>query len=184
MADWVDIENQTIEPDAPLISSTLFALRDNPKAIAEGAAGAPRVVNAAIAADSLDAGKTLAVEAGDVVRFVGNSDTDYGGTSFKTVADARILNPGSIRVTLEHESSGTGNSVVEVLVNGSVAITWSTSSTSFVSRSIDVSISRNARIVVDHRTDSAAGGAASGIRNVRFRTSGGSLWPGAAGFVY
>lgn len=43
MADWVDIDNTTIEPDAPLISSTMFALRDNPKAIAEGAAGAPKI---------------------------------------------------------------------------------------------------------------------------------------------
>ena len=184
MADWTDIQNDTIEPDAPLLSATMFALRDNPKAIAEGAAGAPRVVNAAIAADSLDAGKTLAVEAGDVVRFVGNSDTNYGGISFKTVADARILNPGAIRVTLEHRRLNAGNSVVEVLVNGSVAVTWSTSSESYISRSIDVSINRNARVRVRHRTDSGATGATSNIMNIRFRTSGGSLWPGAAGFVY
>ena len=49
MADWVDIDNTTIEPDAPLISSTMFALRDNPKAIAEGAAGAPRVEKESLA---------------------------------------------------------------------------------------------------------------------------------------
>lgn len=57
MTDWVDIDNTTIEPDAPLISSTMFALRDNPKAIAEGAPGAPRVVNAAITDGTIGAEK-------------------------------------------------------------------------------------------------------------------------------
>jgi len=49
MTNWVEIANKTIEPDAPLISSTMFALRDNPKAIAEGAAGAPPVEKEALA---------------------------------------------------------------------------------------------------------------------------------------
>jgi hypothetical protein len=48
MADYTAIANATIEPNAPLISATMFALRDNPTAIAEGASGAPRIVNAAI----------------------------------------------------------------------------------------------------------------------------------------
>src|SRR5690554_5466861 len=53
MADWTDIANESIEPDAPAISSLFFALRDNPKAIAEGASGAPRIVNAALASNSV-----------------------------------------------------------------------------------------------------------------------------------
>ena len=43
MADWRDIPNESIEPDAPVRSIDGFALRDNPIAIAEGAPGAPRV---------------------------------------------------------------------------------------------------------------------------------------------
>lgn len=48
MADYTAIDSATIEPNAPLISATMFALRDNPAAIAEGAAGAPRVQSAAL----------------------------------------------------------------------------------------------------------------------------------------
>ena len=48
MADYTNISNATLEPNAPLISSTMLALRDNPTAIAEGAAGAPRVQSAAL----------------------------------------------------------------------------------------------------------------------------------------
>ena len=43
MADYVSIQNENLEPGAPWISATAFALRDNPVAIAEGAAGAPRI---------------------------------------------------------------------------------------------------------------------------------------------
>lgn len=43
MADYTNISNATLEPNAPLVSSTMFALRDNPTAIAEGAAGAPKI---------------------------------------------------------------------------------------------------------------------------------------------
>ena len=57
MADWVNIANATIEPDAPLVSSTMFALRDNPKAIAEGAPGAPRVVDRALSTNATNAGR-------------------------------------------------------------------------------------------------------------------------------
>ena len=48
MADYTNISDATLEPNAPLISSTMLALRDNPIAIAEGAAGAPRVRSAAL----------------------------------------------------------------------------------------------------------------------------------------
>lgn len=48
MADYTAIDSATIEPNAPLISATMFALRDNPIAITEGAAGAPRVQSAAL----------------------------------------------------------------------------------------------------------------------------------------
>lgn len=43
MADWTNIPNASIEPDAPARSIDALAFRDNPIAIAEGAAGAPRI---------------------------------------------------------------------------------------------------------------------------------------------
>lgn len=43
MADWTEISDTSLDPDAPLTSELAYAWRDNPIAIAEGAAGAPRI---------------------------------------------------------------------------------------------------------------------------------------------
>lgn len=43
MADWVDIQDSAVDPDAPVTSELAYAFRDNPIALAEGAAGAPRI---------------------------------------------------------------------------------------------------------------------------------------------
>ena len=48
MVDYIPIDDSEVEPEAPLISSLGVRWRDNPVAIAEGAAGAPRVLSAAI----------------------------------------------------------------------------------------------------------------------------------------
>ena len=48
MADYVEILDTQIEPDAPLTAVLAGQWRDNCIAIAEGAAGAPRVQRAAI----------------------------------------------------------------------------------------------------------------------------------------
>ena len=49
MATWVNISNANLQPGAPARSVDAIALRDNPIALAEGAAGAPRIQTAAIA---------------------------------------------------------------------------------------------------------------------------------------
>lgn len=43
MADYVTITDAQVDPEAPITSELMSALRDNPIAIAEGAPGAPRV---------------------------------------------------------------------------------------------------------------------------------------------
>ena len=48
MADWTTIPDDVLEPGKPIRSVDALALRDNPVAIAAGAAGAPRVQTAAI----------------------------------------------------------------------------------------------------------------------------------------
>ena len=57
MADWTNIANTALQPGAPVRSIDGVALRDNPIAIAEGAAGAPRIVNDAITNGTLGAEK-------------------------------------------------------------------------------------------------------------------------------
>lgn len=48
MADWTNIVDSQLDPDAPLTSELAYAWRDNPIAIAEGALGAPRVEGRAL----------------------------------------------------------------------------------------------------------------------------------------
>jgi hypothetical protein len=48
MADWFNITDVALDPDAPLTSQLGYAWRDNCIAIAEGAAGAPRIVRGAL----------------------------------------------------------------------------------------------------------------------------------------
>lgn len=50
MADWTDIADSVLEVGKPIRSIDHFALRDNITALAEGATGAPDILNAAIPA--------------------------------------------------------------------------------------------------------------------------------------
>ena len=54
---WTNISDTFLEPGKPVRSADLIALRDNPGAIASGAAGAPRIVNAGLADATLGAEK-------------------------------------------------------------------------------------------------------------------------------
>jgi len=45
MADWTTLPDSSLEPGKPIRSIDGLALRDNPIAIAEGAAGAPRIAS-------------------------------------------------------------------------------------------------------------------------------------------
>lgn len=58
MADWTVITDAQLDPDAPLTSDLAYAWRDNPIAIAEGAAGAPRIVDAALGTTPTSTGAT------------------------------------------------------------------------------------------------------------------------------
>lgn len=59
MADWTTIPDSSIEPGKPIRSIDGLALRDNPIAAFEGAAGAPRLADAALgpAASATGAGR-------------------------------------------------------------------------------------------------------------------------------
>jgi|SRR5690606_19966918 len=57
MADWTVISDSQVDPDAPITSELGYAFRDNPIAIAEGAAGAPRIQDAALGGTVTTAGR-------------------------------------------------------------------------------------------------------------------------------
>jgi len=49
MATYVPILDTQLDPDAPLTSTLMYQMRDNTLAIAEGAAGAARIIGSAVA---------------------------------------------------------------------------------------------------------------------------------------
>ena len=57
MADWTNLPDTTFEPGAPAKGRDMRFLRDNPIAIAEGAAGAPKIQTAAIATSAVTQAK-------------------------------------------------------------------------------------------------------------------------------
>lgn len=67
MADWTTITETATDPDAPVTSSLLKALRDNPIAIAEGASGAPKIVRSALKTATGSVSGTLAASGTVVV---------------------------------------------------------------------------------------------------------------------
>lgn len=109
MADWVNILDSSVDPDAPLTSELGYSWRDNPIAIAEGAAGAPRVRAAAIStttgslSGSLVAGANVEIDIGARAFFpsIRSPNTmqlfTAGGTGGDPdAAGFRILNNGTV----------------------------------------------------------------------------------------
>ena len=71
MADWTTIPDSSLEVSQPIRSIDTLALRDNPIAIAEGAAGAPKVLAAGVATGNNERDWVLARTAGAAVGAVG-----------------------------------------------------------------------------------------------------------------
>lgn len=83
MATWTNIPDSVLEPGKPARSVDALALRDNPIAIAEGAAGAPRIQTNAIQNGAVTNAKIANMNAGKL-----NSGTVPGArlpTTYGTV---------------------------------------------------------------------------------------------------
>lgn len=85
MADYIAQPDTAVDPDAPVTSDLMYALRDNPIAIAEGAAGAPRVQDAALSL-------TVTVEGRN---WVANRYASQQATGIGQVIMARYQSAGS-----------------------------------------------------------------------------------------
>ena len=87
MSTWTTISDDVLEPGKPIRSVDALALRDNPVAIAAGAANAPRVQTAAIQ----DAAVTTAKLATGERMTTTNVLNAYAGASLSAVGTYRIL---------------------------------------------------------------------------------------------
>ena len=178
MADYTAIANATIEPNAPLISATMFALRDNPTAIAEGAAGAPRIQTNAyggrtITQDKIkqsDIGTFIACRLSVGTAIANNAQYESLNNRSASTLSATVLVGGQIRITLDQNSTGivgsdTGD--VRVLINSGIIAQWSHAAGSgAATRTVDATVSRGDRVIVQHK-----GTVSSVISDVVIRTT-------------
>ena len=159
MADWTTIPDESLEPGKPIRSVDGLTLRDNPVAIAEGAAGAPRIQTSALAPPAAGTAHiirrvqeaaffTLALPYPDVGNHDRFSESRHLGVT--------VLVPGVITAYAEHRSSTPSViSFVRVLKNGVQVQEWSTSSTSFVTRQVDISVDVGDVIIFQQRAGSS-----------------------------
>jgi hypothetical protein len=174
MADYTTITDAQVDPEAPITSELMSALRDNPIAIAEGAVGAPRIV-----ADTFNgavAGSTLLFSAlGTNVTFSSGALSpnfiDVPGARFRAVTS------GTVRVSFEYAASpSTGQNVtVQVTKNGTSVFSQSKTTATYTTHTVDVSYVAGDVINVRGQGGTTGGSEptfnSAVIRNVQYLTS-------------
>jgi hypothetical protein len=105
MATWTTIPDSSLEPGKPIRAIDGLALRDNPVAIAGGAAGAPRIAAAALQTGNNERDWVLERTAGATVGAVGTY-------AFLLCDPAATVNPGGTRAgsNLRYTSANPANS--------------------------------------------------------------------------
>lgn len=150
MTTYTSIPNSSLEPGKPIRSIDGLALRDNPIAMFEGDPGAPKLQTPAIQDDAVTKDKLQSPAAGGAYlisrlvvspRFTdvvfGQGDQLYSQSSSVGVT---VLVPGAIRCSFEHRSFSINTVNARILKNGVQQAAWSTSSTSFATRTLDLNV--------------------------------------------
>jgi hypothetical protein len=146
MTTFTTIPNSSLEPGKPIRSIDGLALRDNPLAIIEGDATAPRIVGKAakrlqdMPVLTVTAADTYSTQNGDgaLSLLTSTSSTSYVVAFRYTIA----LYTGSIRLKASHryeEGFGGQSSYLALYKNNVLVQEYSTTSTTFVQRTNDVS---------------------------------------------
>lgn len=159
MTTYTAITNGQIDQDSPITQALMTALRDNPIALTEGASGAPRIYGNSFAQLSdlpvltVSAADTYALPSGMFTFVSGTNPTN--STSFVTAISITVVQfTGSARFKGSHRTSNSGTtSFLKVYKNGVEIGSWTSNSTAFVTRSIDVSIVPGDVIRWDHRVN-------------------------------
>jgi len=173
MAVYVTITDSQLDPDAPLTSQLAYQWRDNPEAMFEGAAGAPRLQLAALENPT----------AGAVTRSKNNGPAISLTTTYVDAHSFGFGQTGTVRVTAEHRVDGGAGGESRLVISrwrNSVStdlVTYATSSSTYVARSLDVSIIPGDTVIIYHALFGGTGSPVSQVINAAFSTNGEALWP-------
>lgn len=105
MADYTTITDSAVSPDAPITSQLGFAFRDNPIAIAEGATGAPRVLDGALSGTVTAAGRSwvgarvATIPTGNIGSFIFATYVPDASLSYGDTALGSNLRPSNVTGT-------------------------------------------------------------------------------------
>lgn len=87
MADWTDIDVNTLLPGEPVTSAIMLALEENPRAIADGAAGAPKIADKIVSGAGTTTVSGLEPFGGVIIRGAEAETTGFGNASASLVIE-------------------------------------------------------------------------------------------------
>lgn len=174
MTTFTTIPNSSLEPGKPIRSIDGLALRDNPIAMFEGDASAPKLQTPAIQDDAVTKDKLQSPAAGGtylISRLVINEKitaATYPGTDNLYIQalslGVTVLVPGVIRCSLDHRAYGLVSVGARILKNGVQQAAWTTTSASFTTRTLDLTVDVGDLIIFQQ--NSPGEGFEAGWRNV------------------
>lgn len=161
MTSYIAITNAETDPEAPLTSELAKKWRDNPIAITEGAAGAPRILGEAIAR-GYDL-PPITVSAADTYLITEGANPESGTLTNQTATDVvagrytmQVIS-GVVRAKASHfVNNAAGTSTLSLYKNGVLVQAFTTQSLSAVARSVDVSVAINDVLEWRHKINNTA----------------------------
>ena len=130
MTDYTALSNTAVGVGGLPSGATVTALRDNPLAIAEGSAGAPRISGKAMQSEArggldvltVTADTTFSSELG--MKRVDGTMTTPSATSVTAASYTCVAYSGTMRFTAIHHSNATGTATIEFVKNGVLVQGW------------------------------------------------------------
>lgn len=155
MATWTTIADADLQPDKPWTSLLALAVRDNPIAIAEGAANAPRIAWAALAGSvDVTTGGGSEVTSWEQKREYAADSTSYDSTEEYSTAQSvgvRCMFTGTATFSFDHRQAGVDTTFSRILLNGVQQQEWSTNSATNTNRTVDLLVARGDIVLFQHR---------------------------------
>jgi len=156
MTAYNAIPDSDIDPESPLTTSLFTYLRNNPIAITEGATGAPKIQNAAFAANSIDGAKIITSSiTGTQIAVTGTIAQAHLGAN--SVGNTQMISGAIHQAEL---STTTASSSVSVTADGNNSLTLAGGTWSWWTASAD---SNNNQLIGFGNGNTAAG--VIGLRN-------------------
>ena len=156
MTDYIDIPDSDNDPESPLTSSLLVRNRDNPIAITEGSAGAPKIQPAAYA-DPTATGTLVAIAA--------FHNTTTSETSYTKVTEIYAARSGTVNVKFTLTASG-GTAYGRIYIDG-VAVGTARSTGGSATYNEDVTVVAGEYVQLYSKVSSAVNDAAIANASIR-----------------